>query len=81
MMNALILRLNTQVSKYLKFWSEAKSSVEEMSGFDAGAVYTNESLVQRQFEEDNPAIFQIARRKFRDFFKQFNDGNFVYKYR
>ena len=52
-----------------------------MAGFDAGAVYTNESLVQRQFEEDNPAIFQIARRKFRDFFKQFNDGNFVYRYR
>ncbi|CAH8839460.1 unnamed protein product [Trichobilharzia szidati] len=52
-----------------------------MSGFDQGAVYYSDSLFQHTGDQDNLANLQFAKRKFKDFIRQFNDGGFDFKYR
>ncbi|CAH8494535.1 unnamed protein product [Heterobilharzia americana] len=52
-----------------------------MSGFDQGAVYFSDSLFQQTRDQDNLANVQFAKRKFKDFIRQFNDGGFAFKYR
>ena len=52
-----------------------------MSGFDQGAVYFSDSLFQQTRDQDNSANLQFAKRKFKEFVRQFNDGGFDFKYR
>ncbi|KAH8860948.1 DNA replication licensing factor mcm5 [Schistosoma japonicum] len=52
-----------------------------MSGFDQGAVYFSDSLFQQTRDQDNLANAQFAKRKFKEFIRQFNDGGFDFKYR
>ncbi len=52
-----------------------------MSGFDAGAVYHSDSLLGQIAEHDNFANFQQAKRKFKEFLRQYNVGGLSFTYR
>ncbi|CAL8080895.1 unnamed protein product [Calicophoron daubneyi] len=52
-----------------------------MAGFDQGAVYYSDSLFNQTGDQDNLANLQHAKRKFKEFIRQFNDGGFAFKYR
>ncbi|VDP77968.1 unnamed protein product [Schistosoma mattheei] len=52
-----------------------------MSGFDQGSIYFSDSLFQQTRDQDNSANVQFAKRKFKEFIRQFNDGGFDFKYR
>ncbi|KAL3312218.1 minichromosome maintenance protein 5 [Cichlidogyrus casuarinus] len=52
-----------------------------MSGFDQGAVYYSDPLFNQNQESDNVANLNLAKKKFRDFIREFNEGGMNFKYR
>lgn len=52
-----------------------------MSGFDVGAIYHSDSLLGQTTDRDNFANFQQAKRKFKDFLRQYNVGGLSFTYR
>nr|CDS27073.1 DNA replication licensing factor MCM5 [Hymenolepis microstoma] len=52
-----------------------------MAGFDSGAVYRSDSLFTQAGDRDNFASFQQAKKKFKDFLRQYNVGGLSFGYR
>ncbi|VDM15932.1 unnamed protein product [Hydatigera taeniaeformis] len=52
-----------------------------MAGFDAGAVYRSDSLFPQSVDQDIFADYQQAKRKFKDFLRQYNVGGLSFTYR
>lgn len=52
-----------------------------MSGFDLGAVYYSDSLFNQTEEPDNVVNLNHAKKKFKEFVRQFNEGGLSFKYR
>ncbi|VDK35165.1 unnamed protein product [Taenia asiatica] len=52
-----------------------------MAGFDSGAVYHSDSLFAQSVDQDIFADFQQAKRKFKDFLRQYNVGGLSFTYR
>ncbi|KAF5396793.1 DNA replication licensing factor mcm5-A [Paragonimus heterotremus] len=52
-----------------------------MAGFDQGAVYFSDSLFNQTADQDTIANLHHAKRKFKEFIRQFNDGGLAFKYR
>lgn len=52
-----------------------------MAGFDAGAIYRSDSLFTQTVDHDNFASLQQAKKKFKDFLRQYNVGGLSFGYR
>ncbi|CAM1311629.1 MCM5 (predicted), partial [Pycnogonum litorale] len=52
-----------------------------MSGFDDLGVFFSDNFGSEAQSEDGQIQFQAVKRKFKDFFRQFHEGNFEYRYR
>ncbi|KAH9376116.1 hypothetical protein HPB48_012827 [Haemaphysalis longicornis] len=52
-----------------------------MAGFDDGGVFFSDNFSSENTQDDSQVNLQAAKRRFRDFLRQFHEGNFNYRYR
>ncbi|GAB6024446.1 minichromosome maintenance protein 5 [Chamberlinius hualienensis] len=52
-----------------------------MSGFDDPGLFYSDVIGSDQQPEDNRINYVTVKRKFRDFIREFHEGNFIYRYR
>lgn len=52
-----------------------------MSGFDDPGVFFSDNFGADDEQDENRANLQGVKKKFRDFLREFHEGNFNYKYR
>uniref|UniRef100_A0A6B0VF75 DNA replication licensing factor MCM5 n=1 Tax=Ixodes ricinus TaxID=34613 RepID=A0A6B0VF75_IXORI len=52
-----------------------------MAGFDDGGVFFSDNFGSENTQDESQINLQAIKRRFRDFFRQFHEGNFNYRYR
>ncbi|KAL1417258.1 hypothetical protein MTO96_026994 [Rhipicephalus appendiculatus] len=52
-----------------------------MAGFDDGGVFFSDNFSSENTQDDSQVNLQAVKRRFRDFLRQFHEGNFNYRYR
>lgn len=52
-----------------------------MEGFDSGSVYYSDNFGADEPQDGKMQNFQLYKKKFKEFIRQFHEGNFNYKYR
>ena len=52
-----------------------------MSGFDDPGVFFSDNFGTEDQQDENQANLQAVKKKFKDFLREFHEGNFNYKYR
>ncbi|CAN7999910.1 unnamed protein product, partial [Ixodes hexagonus] len=52
-----------------------------MAGFDDGGVFFSDNFGSENTQEESQINLQAIKRRFRDFLRQFHEGNFNYRYR
>ena len=53
----------------------------KMSGFDDAGVFFSDNFGAEDQQDENQANLQAVKKKFKDFLREFHEGNFNYKYR
>lgn len=52
-----------------------------MAGFDDGGIFFSDNFGSEDTQNDSQVNLQAVKSRFRDFLRQFHEGNFNYRYR
>ena len=52
-----------------------------MEGFDDPGIFFSDNFSSEDHHDSNHVNFQAIKKKFKEFLRQFHEGNFNYKYR